>query len=221
MSVKECLIIGWDSKLSENRSSIVIKKAFIVIFFVGSILSACGPGQMFGLAYTPTPTNTPVPTVTATPIPTNTLAATPTEPVTPTPTPNPGLGVTADEVVKTFTNLFTFGAIPDIDGNPAQKGVTEEGFSTITLVGTPYLVKAELKIDKSQENSFIATSYWILFLETVSHGGKEAADWVSSNFSKAMENGKVENTFGAAKVILKSNKSGSLFILTIVPKDGQ
>ena len=199
----------------------MIKKAFVVIFFVGFILSACGPGQMFGPAYTPTPTNTPIPTVTSTPIPSNTPAATPTEAVTATSTPNPGLGVKADEVVKTFADLFTFSPIPDIDGNPAQKGVTEEGFSTITLVGAPYLVKAELKIDRSQENSFIATSYWILFLETVSHGGKEAADWVSSNFSKAMEDGKVENTFGAAKVILESDKNGSIFILTIVPKDGQ
>jgi len=199
----------------------MIKKAFVVICFVGFIISACGPGQMFGPAYTPTPTNTAIPTATLTSIPTHTPDATATEADTPTPTPNPGLAVKADDVVKTFTDLFTFETIPDIDGKPAQKGVTEEGFSTITLIGSPYLIKAELKIDKSQENSFIATSYWILFLETVSHGGKEAADWVSSNFSKAMEDGKVENTFGAARVILESDKNGSLFLLTIVPKDGQ
>jgi hypothetical protein len=199
-----------------------MKKAFIILFFVSTLISACGPGQVFGPTLTPTPTNTltPTPTLTPTITPTFTSTPSPTATITATPTPPPGLGVETDKVISSFKDLFEFSEIDDIDGHPAQKGVTEEGYSTITLVGAPYLIKAELKIDKANENSFVGTMYWILFLEVTSHGGKEAADWVRDNFSVAMENGKVENTFGKAKVILESNNSGSLFLLTILPKDG-
>jgi hypothetical protein len=198
-----------------------MKKISILLFIIASLISACGPGQLFGPAFTPTPTSTSTPMPTNTPTITPILTPTLIPTTTATPTPLAGLGLKTSEVVDSFKDLFTFNAIPDIDGNPAQKGVTEEGFSAITLIGAPSLLKAELKIDKSQENSFIATGYWIFFLEVISHGGKEAADWVRDSFPIAMTDGKVEKTFGNARVILESNESGSLFLLTILPKDAQ
>jgi hypothetical protein len=95
--------------------------------------------------------------------------------------------------------------------------VTTEGYSKITLVGSPYLVRAELRIDLSQENTMFATGYWILFLEDTSHGGKEAADWVHDNFPKATQSGKLQNTFGWARLTLESNRSGSFFLLIVEP----
>jgi len=196
-----------------------MKKTWMALFLLVFLSSACGPGQMFGPTFTPTPTNTP--TVTPTLTPTSTPTKKPTSTPTATPTPAPGLGVKASEVVGSFTNLFKFNDIPDVEGNPAQQGATDEGFSTITLIGSPYLIKAELRIDLSREKSYVATVYWILFLELTSNGGKEAADWVHENFSEAVKNGKVEKTFGRAKVVLESDPGGSLFLLTVVPADSQ
>jgi len=216
-----------------------MNKIMSVLFLFSIFVSSCSPGQVFGPTYTPSPTNTSTPTstftatVTHTPTvtPTVTLTQTPTNSPTPTkkpsstptitPTPPPGLGVEANEIVQTFSDFFKFNEIPDMDGNPAQKGITEEGFSTITLVGNPYLTMAELRIDLSKEFSIAATTYWILFLETTSHGGKPAADWVHDQFPDAVKTGKVEKTFGNAKVILESNRNGSLLVLTILAAEGQ
>lgn len=200
-----------------------MKKTITLLFLFSFLISACGPGQLFGPTFTPTPTNTPTPTITPTSTLTFTPTQTPTKKPTPTQTETPippsGLGIRASEIVSTFADLFKFSDIPDIDRKPAQKGITEEGFSTITLVGAPYLEKAELEIDLSNENSMLATGYWILFLEAVSHGGQEAADWVHDNFRQAVNKGKVEKVFGKAKVILESNHRGSLFRLTVVPTE--
>jgi len=194
-----------------------MKKMLIALSLLSFMISACGPGQIFGPTLTPTPTVTLTPTSTSTP--TLPPTTTPTPLPTSTPTPVPGLGVKTSEVLDTFSGLFEFSDISDSEGNPAQIGTADGGFSTITLVGDPYLTKAELKISLSQENSFIATSYWILFLEVTTHGGKEAADWVHDNFSEAVKNGEVEKTFGRTKVILGSNSKGSLFLLTVLPAD--
>jgi len=199
------------------------------LFLVSILISACAPGQILGPTLTstqtntstPTPTYTPTPTQTPTLTPTFTVTSTPTKISTSTPTPPPGLNVKTDTIVKNHKDFFTFRSIADIDGQPAQEGVTSEGFSTITLVGSPDLVQAELRIDLSQENPFFATGYWIYFLEVTTYGGKEAADWVHDHFSEAIENGKVENVFGEARVILESNSSGSLFIMTILPAMSQ
>ena len=200
-----------------------MKKAISLLWLFSLLVSACGPGQIFGPTFTPSPTSTSTPTI----APTATLTFTPTLTSTPKPTSTPsntpippsGLGVKVSEVISTFADLFKFSDIPDIDGSPAKKGIADEGFSIITLVGDPYLEKAELQIDLSKENSFIATAWWILFLEVTSRGGKEAADWVHDNFPKAVNNGKVEEVFGKAKVILASNRTGSLFLLTVLPAE--
>jgi hypothetical protein len=202
---------------------IVMKKVIAGLFLVSFFISSCAPGQIFGATLTPTPTNTSTPTPTQPPTVTPTFTPTPLPTKTPTstPTPPPGLGITTSEVVNSFTDLFAFSNVPNIDGQSAQKGVTSEGFSTITLIGSPYLVKAELRIDLSRENGALATGYWILFLEVTSHGGEKAANWVQDNFSTAVKNGKVESTFGKAKVILESNSRGSLFLLTVLPAESQ
>ena len=202
-----------------------MKKTIILLFLFSFLVSACGPGQIFGPTLTPTPTGTSTPTIT----PTATLTFTPTLTSTPKPTSTPsttpvppsGLGVRASEVVSSFTDLFKFSEIPNVDGKPAQQGIAEEGFSTITLVGDPYVEKAQLQIDLSKENSFIATATWILFLEVTSRGGKEAADWVHDNFPRAVNSGKVEELFGKVKLILESTSSGSLFLLTVLPAESQ
>ncbi|MGC1378143.1 MAG: hypothetical protein WA821_18075 [Anaerolineales bacterium] len=176
-------------------------------------MSACGPGQLFGPTLTPTSTPTLTPTPTATPTLTPTL--TPTRTATLTPTPLPGLGVKASEVTSAYNFDFTFSDIPDVDGQPAQKGVSTNGFDTITLVGKPYLFRAELKINMSQENSMIATAEWILFLEMTSHGGKAAADWVRDSYPEAVEKGEIEKTFGKAKVVLQA--TNGFFTLIVTP----
>lgn len=216
-----------------------MRKLIALLILLSFSISACGPGQIFGPTITPTPTSTSTPTQTptSTPTPTSTSTPTPTSTSTPTPTstltatvqrtstpsntpiPISGLGVRTSEIVRSFTNLFTFHEIADIDGYAVQEGITDDGFSVITLVGSPYLEKAVLEIDLSNESSIMATGYWILFLEVASHGGKDAADWVAESFSDAVRSGRVERVFGSALVILESNSSGSLFRLTVVPAE--
>jgi hypothetical protein len=196
-----------------------MNKIWTALLLFSLLVSACGPGQMFGPTFTPTPTNTP--TVTPTLTPTVTPTKKPTSTPTNTPTPLPGLGVKTSDVVSSFSHSFKFSDIPDVEGNTAQKGIMDEGFSTITLVGSPYLIKAELRIDLSRENSAIATITWILFLEVTSRGGKEAADWVHDSFPEAVRSGKVEKTFGKANVVLESDSSGSLFVLTVLTTESK
>ena len=194
-----------------------MKRIITAVFLASFVLTVCAPGVLFGATITPTPTRTKTATVTPTFTPTLPPTGTPTL----TPTPLPGLGVRADEFIDSIKDLFSFHSLPDFDGQAVQKGVTPEGFSTITLTGSPYIVRAELRIDRSRENGLIATGYWILFLEAMSHGGKEAADWVHDNFSVAIKNGKVEKTFGRAKVMLESDPGGAQFVLTVLPADAQ
>ena len=55
----------------------------VLVLLLGALVSACGPGQIFGPTLTPTPTITATPTLTQTP--TATRTATPTRSITPTP----------------------------------------------------------------------------------------------------------------------------------------
>ena len=80
-----------------------------------------------------------------------------------------------------------------------KEGVNESGYSKITLLGDPFLEKAILEIDFSQENSFVATATWILFLELTSNGGKEAADWVHDSYPNAFRTGKEAAVKGTAE----------------------
>jgi hypothetical protein len=186
-----------------------------------------------GPTFTPTPTVTATPTNTATPTSTPTVTATLTSTPTPTatrkptrtptrvPTLAPGLGIKTEKVVEDFADIVRFSPLPAVDGEPAQKGVVENGYSIMTLVGDPYLLKAELRIDLLRENQFQAVALWIMFLEFTTHAGKPAADWVMDNFPKARDTGKVEKIFGIARVTLESNVTGTLFLLTIEPVGGQ
>ena len=60
-------------------------KKTIALAIIAVLLTACGPGQIFGPTITPSPTNTSTPTNTWTPTPTPTLTYTPTQ--TPTRVP--------------------------------------------------------------------------------------------------------------------------------------
>jgi hypothetical protein len=66
-----------------------MKKLTIIVIFC-LLLTACGPGQMFGPTITPTSTNTPTstPTITPTITPTPRPTATPKPTATPSPTPD-------------------------------------------------------------------------------------------------------------------------------------
>jgi hypothetical protein len=190
-----------------------MNKVLIVLCLTSVLLTACGPGQPFGPTVTPSPTHTAMPTGTPTTKPTRTPTV--------TPTPLPGLGITTADAIAAMPPMFVFHDKPEIDGNKVKEGITDEGYSKITFTGSPVLLKAELKIDMARENSFMATGYWIAFLEIISHGGLEAAEWVHDNFSVAVKDGKVEKNFGEAKVILESDSSGTLFLMTIVPVENE
>lgn len=193
-----------------------MRKTTILLILACFLVSGCSAGSIFGPTPIPTPTITPTITLTSTPTftPTPTPSETPTSTPSPTPIASIGQGLKTKKLLDTFKDLLTFSASTDADGNAIQTGTTEEGFTTMTLTGDPDLIRAELRIDLSQENSFVATAFWILFLDVTSHGGKEAADWVHDNFKEAM-NGKVEKVFGTAKVTLESTPNGKLFLLTV------
>lgn len=199
-----------------------MRKITVLLILACFLVSGCSAGSIFG----PTPTTTPTITPTITLTSTLTLTPTPKPSETPTSTPSPtpiasiGNGLKTQEVMDAFKNLFKFSASTDADGNAIQTGTAEKEFSIMTITGDPDVTKAELKIDLSQEDSFIATAYWVLFLEIISRGGKEAADWVHDNFKEAM-NGKVEKVFGTAKITLESTPNGKLLLLTVSPADGE
>jgi hypothetical protein len=54
------------------------RKVTLILILLSFLLSACGPGQLFGPTITPTATSTPTPTATLTPTPTSTPTMKPT-----------------------------------------------------------------------------------------------------------------------------------------------
>lgn len=96
-----------------------MKRTLIALFLLSFLISACGPGQIFGPTVTPTPTNTSIPTSTPTtaptPIPTETptplptLTPTVTVPPTETPIPQPasliGIISLSSNTSKPFNSL--------------------------------------------------------------------------------------------------------------------
>ncbi|MBI5934312.1 MAG: hypothetical protein HY867_11440 [Chloroflexi bacterium] len=60
----------------------------IVLVALSHMVTACGPGQLFGPTITPSPTNTPTPSPTLTPTITPSPTATLTPTITPSPTPS-------------------------------------------------------------------------------------------------------------------------------------
>lgn len=67
----------------------MLHKPAVFLLIMSFLLSACGPGQLFGPTLTPTPTITPTSTPTLTPTATSTPTLTPTATFTHTPTPTP------------------------------------------------------------------------------------------------------------------------------------
>lgn len=69
----------------------MLTRSLLIMLLLSLLISACGPGQLFGPTFTPTPTITPTSTSTLTPTatltPTQTLTPTATLTRTPRPTP--------------------------------------------------------------------------------------------------------------------------------------
>ena len=190
-------------------------KLISLLFLFSLILSACGSGKLFGPTLTSTPSATP--TLTPTQTPTLTPTSTNTPLPTATSTPLPGLGITDGELVDFVSGLNYTKTQVEVDGLPARKYVSPEGYTSLTLVGTTSMVeKVILEIDMSGESSFIATATWIYILEiSTNYAGKPAADWVHDTYPKAVQSGREEKIFKEANVILEVK--GSIFRLTIEP----
>jgi hypothetical protein len=88
------------------------------------LLAACGPGQMFGPAFTPTPT------VTATPSPTPTFTATPTATITSTVTPS--------TTPTSTTTPITTPSTGDTDGKSIETAVVVLAADEFTGVAMEY-----------------------------------------------------------------------------------
>ena len=73
----------------------------------------------------------------------------------------------------------------------------------------------------AQEDSFIATACWILFLATTSHGEKPAADWVHDNYYKAFNMGIARTTIGNEEIILRTTGNKHEIFHLIVHYIGQ
>ena len=190
-------------------------KLIILFFLLSTVFVACGPGQLFGPTLPPTPSATP--TYTPTPTPTFTPTATNTPVPTATSTPLPGLGITDSDLVSWAKDFdYTLHEIT-FDGLPARKYVSPEGYTTLTLVGTPpYLERVILEINEDRENSAIATLTWIYVLEIASnYAGKPAADWVRDNYPRAVQSGREAKIFKDANIVLEAD--GSIFRLIVEP----
>lgn len=193
------------------------------ILFVLHVLAfccvSCGPGPLPSPTMTPTATITPTRTPTLTPTWTPTLTMTNTPSPTITATPLPGLGI-EDAALVSWANDFQYTLQEvTVDGLPARRYVSLEGFTVLTLVGeSPYVHKVILEIDTKRENPLIASATWIYILEVASnHAGKPAANWVHEAYPKAVEAGQQEQIFKNANVIL--DVEGNIFRLTIEPAE--
>jgi hypothetical protein len=178
-------------------------KLIFLLNMINLFLAACGSGQLFGPTVTPTPTITPQPTNTPRPSAIS--------------TPLSGLGITDSELVAWAEDLeYAFTEIT-LDGLPARKYVSPEGYTVLTLVGEPpYVQKVILEIDVENEDSFTATSTWIYVLEVSSnYAGEPAIDWVHDTLPKAVQSGREEKVFKDANVVLEVE--GNTFRLIIEP----
>ncbi len=92
--------------------------ALIALFMLGWLVSACGPGQLFGPTLTPTPTPTFTPTLT--PTPTSSPTLTPTDMPTLTPIPTATLTATPRPTQKPTSAVSGItGRLVDAGGLPA------------------------------------------------------------------------------------------------------
>ena len=190
-------------------------KLIILLFLLNTVLAACGPGQLFGPTLPPTPSATPTSTPTLTPTFTPTTTNTPVP--TATSTPLPGLGITDSELVSWVKDFNYILNETSVDGLPARKYVSQEGYTILTLVGkSPYVEKVILEIDLAKEDSTIAAVTWIYILEIASnYAGKPTADWVRDNYPRAVQSGREEKIFKDANIVLESD--GSIFRLIVEP----
>jgi hypothetical protein len=202
----------------------------MVIVALLTLLTSCTSGQLVGHTLTPTPTGTDAatatPTATSTAVETSTPTFMPTRTVRPThtasatPTRLPGLGITTEDMKKRFIPSFTFTDMADIDLQPAQKGVTQKGYTSLIVVGDPFLLKAEIQIDLSQEDQRTATNYWMILLSLTSENSEAIMKWVIENYNSTLKLGAIEMEFSDARVTLGSGgDQGQIFRLVIETVD--
>ena len=109
-------------------------------FLICFLISACGPGQLFGPTITPSPTSTLTPTPTLTP--TSTPTSTPTE--TPTPTPVPPTATPENACVGegcTFETAIVIQASHEFQGIAMEYQWLEEhfpGYQTLSQATTSH-----------------------------------------------------------------------------------
>lgn len=192
-------------------------RVLLLLHILGFCCVSCGPGQLLGPTVTPTATITPTRTATLTPTLTPTLTVTNTPLPTRTATPLPGLGI-KDAALVSWANDFQYTLQEvTVEGLPARRYVSLEGFTVLTLVGEPpYVQKVILEIDIQKENPLIASATWIYILEVASnHAGKPAADWVHEAYPEAVRSGRQEQVFKNANIVLEVK--GNIFRLAIEP----
>jgi len=98
-----------------------MKKILMALFLFSLLISACGPGQMFGPTFTPTPTNTPTVTPTFTPTSTPTKKPTSTETPTQTPTPEPTLSIPSGTPMSLWNHIPILPDALAAEGRPEDR----------------------------------------------------------------------------------------------------
>jgi len=209
----------------KNLTAVLILSCLLVV--------SCAPGQTSASTIVPSQIYAPPPTTTNTALPPHT--STPTRTATPTltftltppiqsntPTPFPNLGIKASDVIDGmwFLKDISFVDIPDIEGQVSQRAEILEDSTTITVIGEPYLTRAELRIDVSKLRDIdILNMYIITFvMSTAPDGGFEAQDWARHSLSEAAQKGKIEKSFGKSKIIIEI-EDGKILNITAMPAD--
>ncbi len=182
-------------------------KTFTVWIAFCLLLISCPPDPTPAPALVPTQTPLPPPTDTVIPTLTPSITLPPRPSRTPSPTltpqpntpPVPNLGVLAKQAVDGMGIFkgYDFVDLPDIDRQSARRAEIAQNFTTITLVGDPYLIRAELSMDLSKLKDIdIINMNIISFLCSTTDCGLTAIDWARHSLPEATQKGRIEKTFG-------------------------
>ena len=162
----------------------------IVVLVITQFACKAGVGWLFATA-TPTPTNTLTPTLTPTmtstpaptytPTPTFTSTPMPTHTPTATPTPIPGLDLERDSFQSPFEEIgFKFETVPDVEGQPTIEGISPDGSTSITLIGSEgNLASASLRINiLLMEEDYVSIALIIFLAVAFPDQLEEVTNWL-------------------------------------------
>ena len=174
---------------------------------------------------TPTPTPTPKPTATSTPTPTPvpTATATPKPTATPTPEPQPGIGVTREQVQSRFNKAdFEFEESWTKDGRYRTMAAKND-VGLIELIGpsenlweAAMILEMPIKPNRFNRNDFlILIATYLAFLEEVLPDWPEAKDWLASTIGQLGGDGNRTTIYGdkRLKVTDARDTVGWIFII--------